>query len=350
MSESCGQSTLDTADLLEILNVSDQSFTLFKEELTILKEEGELDVILDGFRTVEHFAGRGFRYRAWLDGTKPIHAFFKKNNSLGWYKKNGEESRTTAMIFVAILVEKLLKINQLEGEEDYIKILAAGMIHAVKSCDKRFRSSHQKQWEHICDVLFPPEHWEEKTNFSKYVLDCTGPYFSLSLSNGEHFERHVEVKCPNHSERSSWRNPWAMCSYNSRHADECLSLFLNSDVLESVRKLGMTKHTKSKKRKKNTDEHGITPISATSAITDHPKITYTKTPSVAPTEEKTNVRGGYKKDSPTTFSNPCAQCQKGGCKHTCIECHKVWYCNLACMWAHHKKHAEKCKLLCLKNE
>ena len=244
MSESCGQSKLDTADLLEILNVSDQSFTLFKEELTILKEEGELDVILDGFRTVEHFAGRGFRYRAWVDGTKPIHAFFKKNNSLGWYKKNGEESRTTAMIFVAILVEKLLKINQLEGEEDYIKILAVGMIHAVESCDKRFRSSHQKQWEHICDVMFPPELWNGETIFEKYVKDCTDHHSSLSLINCGHFKSHVEVKCPNFSKRSSWRNPWALCSVESRHADECLGLFLNNDVLESVRELGMKEHTK----------------------------------------------------------------------------------------------------------
>ena len=55
MSESCGHSKLDTADILVILNVSDQSFKLFKEELTILKEEeGELDVILDGFQLVKN--------------------------------------------------------------------------------------------------------------------------------------------------------------------------------------------------------------------------------------------------------------------------------------------------------
>ena len=257
MSESCGQfdsiqkPKLDAADLLEILNVSDQSFTLFKEELTILKEEGELDVILDGFRTVEHYAGDGYRFRAWVEGTKSIRTFFKKNNSLGWYKHNGKKSRTTAMIFVVILVEELLKINQLEGEKDYIKILAVGMIHAVKSCDKRLRSSHKKQWEHICDVMFPPEQWKGETIFADYVVDCTDHHSSLSLNKHTHFRCHVEVKCPNHLNQSSWRNPSALCSYESCHADECLGLFLNNDVLESVRKLGMTEHTIKEKKEKH---------------------------------------------------------------------------------------------------
>ena len=251
MSESCGQLKLDTADLLEILNLSDQSFTLFKEELTMLKKGGYFNVILPIFqRSLQkgsHYAGRGYHVRAWVEGMKHICDVIKKNESLGWYQENGEESRTTAMIFVAILVEELLKINQLEGKEDYIKILTAAMIHAVKSCDKTLRGSHEKHLEHICDVMFPPELWNGESIFAKYVKDRTGPYSDLSLTNCGNFKSHIEVKCPNYSERSSWRNPWAMCSYDSIHADECLGLFLNNDVLESVRKLGMTEHTKSKK-------------------------------------------------------------------------------------------------------
>ena len=61
-----------------------------------------------------------------------IFMHFSKRTIVWAGMKNGEESRTTAMIFVAILVEKLLKINQLEGEKDSIKILAAGMIRRIQ--------------------------------------------------------------------------------------------------------------------------------------------------------------------------------------------------------------------------
>ena len=246
-----GQLKLDTADLEEILNVSDKSFTLFKDELTILKEKGELHDIFWQFKTTEYYAGKGFSYSAWLEGAELVRNFFEKNNSLGWFEKNNHQScldhgRTIAMVFVMIVIEELLNINQLGGEEDYIKILAAGMIHAVTSCDNRLRSSDQKQWEHICDVMFPPEHWEEKTNFSKYVLDCSDSRSLLSLDKSGHFQYHVKVKGSDNLNPSCCGPAWAKSSDESIHADDFLSLFLNNDVLESVRKFGMTEHTKSK--------------------------------------------------------------------------------------------------------
>ena len=140
-----------------------------------------------------------------------------KNKDEEEYKRG----RVTAMCFALLLTEELTKVGGLEQNESYIKILGAAMIHALTTHAK----GSGPLWEHICDVIYPPEQHKEKTVLFDYVAACT---------MGDH---HVNFSVCNRFYLPSC-SCLSGCVCNEIHvsAVDALEFFLNNDVTESVRK------------------------------------------------------------------------------------------------------------------
>ena len=131
---------------------------------------------------------------------KVILSFIKdttnpKNKDEEEYK----QGRVTAMCFALLLTEEIIKAGQREQERSYIRILGAAMIHALTTHE----NSSRPLWEHICDVIYPPEQHKQETVLFHYVATCT---------MGDH-----------HSNFSV-----------SEGSQESLQIFLNKDIIESV--------------------------------------------------------------------------------------------------------------------
>ena len=129
----------------------------------------------------------------------------------------------TAMCFTLLLTEKLRKAGQREKDESYIRILGAAMINALTTHE----NCSPPSWEHICDVIYPPEQHKEKTVLFKYVAACT---------MGDHHENFSV--CDGFYRSSCSCESGCVCNEIFVSAEDALGLFYNNDVTESVRKWG----------------------------------------------------------------------------------------------------------------
>ncbi len=124
-----------------------------------------------------------------------------------------------------------MKVYKSHSEEDiarpkfevspYIKILGATMIHALTTHAK----SSRPLWEHICDVIYPPEHHKENTILYDYVAACTMGDRHCSFSLGDGFYRS-SCSCQS----------GCVCNEVFVTAEDAVGFFLNNDVTESVKK------------------------------------------------------------------------------------------------------------------
>ena len=152
---------------------------------------------------------------------KVILSFIKdmrnpKNKDEEEYK----QGRVTAMCFALLLTEELTKAGQREQEGSYIKILGAAMIHALTTHE----NSSQPLWEHICDVIYPPEQHKEETILFHYVATCTmgDHHYNFSVCDG--FYRYM-CSCPS----------GCRCNQMYVDAEDSLRFFLNNNSTKSVR-------------------------------------------------------------------------------------------------------------------
>lgn len=128
-----------------------------------------------------------------------------------------KQGRVTAMCFALLLTEELRKPrNHISGP---IAILGAAMIHALTT---HAEGSHPL-WEHICDVIYPPNQHKEKTILFDYMAACTNPNSPFSVLDGFY---QSSCSCGSGCE----------CNKIDVRAEEALGLFVNNDVVESVRK------------------------------------------------------------------------------------------------------------------
>lgn len=125
-----------------------------------------------------------------------------------------KQGRLTAMCFALLVTEELTKGGgDYSSRDSTTTILGAAMIHALIT----YAAGSQPLWQHICDVIYPPDQHKEENVLFDYVAACTmGDHhnnFSIKSYGIDRYSIHVS-------------------------AEDALGFFLNNDVIESVRKWG----------------------------------------------------------------------------------------------------------------
>ena len=179
-----------------------------------------------------HLFGFGVaKFRKWMNTNDQNHApptpakiailYFMKD--IRNTRKNNEEEykqgRVTAMCFTLLLMKELMKAGG--RKEGYINILGAGMIHALTT----HANPSQPIWEHICDVIYPPQQHEEKTVLYNCVAACTmeGHHPNWGIDSG--FYLKSTCLC----------SSGCLCNEMFVSAEDSLEFFLRRNIIESLR-------------------------------------------------------------------------------------------------------------------
>jgi len=171
------------------------------------------------------------KFRMWMERNDQKHAppdlavrailsfIYDMRNPEDEVEEEYKQGRVTAMCFALLLTEKLMQ--PLERNESHIKILGATMLHSLTT----HVNSSRPLWEHICDVIYPPEQHKEKSELYRYVAACTmGDYhFNFSILDG--FCRPT-CSC----------SSGCQCNETFVRAEDSLGIFLKSDIAESATK------------------------------------------------------------------------------------------------------------------
>ena len=178
-----------------------------------------------------HLFGFGVaKFRKWMNTNDQKHAppppakkailsFMKdmrnpRNNNEEEYK----QGRVTAMCFTLLLMKELMKAGG--RKEGYINILGAGMIHALTT----HANPSQPIWEHICDVIYPPQQHEERTVFYNFVAACT---------MGEHHRKWGMYS--GYWKSTCLCSSGCLCNETFVSAEDSLGFLMRRDVIESLR-------------------------------------------------------------------------------------------------------------------
>ena len=120
------------------------------------------------------------------------------------------------MCLTLLIMDRVMKDR---GFHRHVKILGAAMIHALTTHAK----SSRPLWEHLCDVMYPPEQHKDETALYHYVATCTfsDDNFQFGIVNPNNFGfRTVRIITP----LDEFNGP---LGYFLNHVD---------DMVESIRK------------------------------------------------------------------------------------------------------------------
>lgn len=154
-----------------------------------------------------------------------------------------KQGRVRAMCFALLLTEVLVTLQPDDHIYSYIKILGATMIHALTT----HTNSSRPLWEHICDVIYPPEQHNEDSELYYYVAACTMGDEDLRFSLQCDYSRPLN-SCKRVDAEDSLGIFLNSPNLNLSHSPNPIpgtnvqeEAFLKNDIAESVMKWGGTK-------------------------------------------------------------------------------------------------------------